>query len=135
MDYASPLRGMGHFTIWFLIGLVVFFAVRAFCNSRSRFHQYGPFLPMVLGTYAVLPYAFIRLGLVSMDQAYTWPFMVFLFYPVIDRLQFAHALFGNFHWDVLMLAAGYALLCLHYIAAIKKASRRTNTGQQRGRIA
>lgn len=121
LNDSCGLKGVGHFTIWFLLGLVVFFTI--YCLSKKPFKSkvgvYGPFLPFILAALATIPYSLQVLGLVEKEVNLNPVFNLWLLYPIFEQTQFVCNCFSNFHLNILMLASAYTLLVIHYILFIK----------------
>lgn len=114
------LKGIGHFTLWFLVGYLLFICCwRHFCVRRDVLTS-GPFLPLILGTIAATPYILQTFGIVSRESAHTLPFMIFLLYPLTDQSAWVEGILGNFHLNVILLGMAYLHLVIHYIRLIRK---------------
>ena len=123
MDAAASLRGAGHFTLWFLIGHMIFVALRQLWRGNDRLRLWGPFLPFVLGSIAVIPYLLQVLGLVSRATTLGAPFLVFLLYPLTEQAAWAQRSFGSFHLNTLLVSLAYLHLVHHYIDLIRHLPR------------
>lgn len=119
----SPLRAIGHFTLWFLVGHLLFLALRAVLPRRSVVQLYGPLIPFALGTYAALPYLAQMLGWLEPHQALSPLANVFLFYPLTEQHNWVRKAFGNFHVNVVLLGLSYLHLVLHYVRLIVRLER------------
>lgn len=119
-ETAESLKGAGHFTLWFLVGVLIFWLARAAKPHEPRIALWGPFLPFVLGSVAVVPYLLQVISLTSREATLHWGFAVFLFYPLTEQASWAHTLFGHFHLNVVLLAMGYTSLVIHYIRFIQQ---------------
>lgn len=115
------LKGMGHFTIWFLLGLIAFIAYFSLSKKpiQSKMGIYGPFLPFVLGALATLPYFIQILGLLEKELFLNPLSNLWFFHPFLDQSQFVCRCFSNFYLNILILAICYAVLIVHYIRLIK----------------
>ena len=120
VETAGTLKGAGHFTLWFLNGLLLFWLAKAVRPQNTRNQLWGPFLPFVLATVAVVPYLLQVTGITSRETALHWGFAIFLLYPLTEQAGWAHTLFGHFHLNVVLLALAYTSLVSHYIRFIKK---------------
>ena len=115
------LKGVGHFTIWFLLGLIAFIAYFSLSKKtiQSKMGIYGPFLPFSLGALATLPYFIQILGLLEKEVFLSPLFNLWFFHPYLEQSQFVCRCFSNFHLNILILAISYAVLIVHYIRLIK----------------
>lgn len=115
------LKGVGHFTIWFLLGLFVFFAMYSLSKEtfKSKVGVYGPFLPFILAALATIPYSLQVLGLVEKEVNLKPVFNLWFLYPLFEQSQYVCYCFSNFHLNILMLSGSYTLLVIHYIWFIK----------------
>ena len=116
----TSLKGLGHFTLWFLIGYLVLLVASIGKPDKNRIHVWGPFLPFVLGTVAAIPYALQMVGLISRETALQPVFLLLLLYPITEQSSLANSVFGNFHLNVVLLALAYAHLVFRYINQIKR---------------
>lgn len=119
-ETAASLKGVGHFTLWFLVGLLLFWLAEAVRTRNIRIQLWGPFLPFVLASVAAVPYLLQVTGLISRESALHWGFAVFFLYPLTEQASWARTLFGHFHLDVVLLAMAYTSLVIHYIRFIKQ---------------
>lgn len=119
-ETTASLKGAGHFTLWFLVGHLLFCLARAVKPQDTRIQLWGPLLPFALATVAAFPYLLHTSGLISRETALHWGFAVFLFYPLTERAGWALSLFGHFHLNVVLLALAYASLIGHYIRSVKR---------------
>lgn len=120
MAETIALKGIGHFTLWFLVGYVVFILTWRRLSARRSVLTHGPFLPLLLGTIAATPYLLQILGVVSRESTHTMPFMIFLLYPLTDQSVWLQRVFGNFHLNLVLLGATYLHLVVHYVKLIRK---------------
>jgi uncharacterized membrane protein len=116
----TSLKGIGHFTLWFLIGYLVLLIASFKKPDKSRIHVWGPFLPFVLGTIAAIPYALQMVGLISREAALQPVFLLMLLYPITEQSSLAHSVFRNFHLNMVLLGLAYMHLILRYINQIKR---------------
>ena len=123
MAELSPLRAIGHFTLWFLIGHALFVILRAAAPGRRLVQLYGPLLPFVLATYAALPYLAQMIGWIDRQRALSPLANIFLFYPFTEQHSGVRKLLGNFHLNVLVLGLSYSHLVVHYIRLITRLER------------
>lgn len=119
-ETTESLKGAGHFTLWFLVGVLIFWLGRAVRPQDTRISLWGPFLPFVLASVAVVPYVLQVTELISRETALHWGFAVFLLYPLTEQAGWAHTLFGHFHMNVVLLALAYSSLVSHYIRFVKQ---------------
>lgn len=119
-ETATSLKGAGHFTLWFLVGLLLFWLAKVVRPRNIRIQLWGPFLPFVLASVAAVPYLLQVTGLISREATLHWGFAVFLLYPLTEQAGWAHRLFGHFHLDVVLLAMAYTSLVIHYIRFIQQ---------------
>lgn len=134
LDGACGLKGVGHFTIWFLLGFILFFLI-LFLSKRpiqSKVAIYGPFLPFVLGALATVPYVVQILGLVEKNTLLNPILNLWLLYPFFEQSSLVCKWFSNFHINLLILATSYTVLIIHYIRLIK--SLRTNLGKSQNEL-
>ncbi len=117
------MRGAGHFTLWFLIGHVAFVALRQACRRNRKVLLWGPFLPFLLGSLAVLPYLLQSLGIASRETALSVPFLLFLLYPLTERSESLQRSFGSFHLNAFLVSLVYLHLIHHYIRLIRHLPR------------
>ncbi len=120
----NDFKGIGHFTIWFLVGFVVFLLVKPRGNKHrsglTLLALYSPFIPFVLGSVATIPYLLFVLGFNSHDQIISGSFNLFLLYGVLDQLEIFAALFSNFEMDAIVMAGAYLYLVGYYIGLVKR---------------
>ena len=116
----ASLKGAGHFTLWFLVGFLLFWLAKAARPQSTRITLWGPFWPFALGTVAAVPYLLQVIGLISRETALHWGFAVFMLYPLTEQAGWAHTLFGHFHMNVVLLALAYSSLLSHYIRFVKQ---------------
>jgi hypothetical protein len=119
-ETAESLKGAGHFTLWFLVGVLSFWLAKVVRPQNTRIQLWGPFLPFVLASVAAVPYLLQVTGLISRETALHWSFTVFLLYPLTEQASWAQTLFGNFHLNALLLALAYTRLVGHYIRFIQQ---------------
>lgn len=119
-ETTESLKGAGHFTLWFLVGVLIFWLGRAVKSQDTRIALWGPFLPFVLASLAAVPYLLQVTGLISRETALHLGFSVFLLYPLTEQAGWAHTLFGHFHMNVVLLALAYSSLVRHYIRFVKQ---------------
>lgn len=113
------LKGVGHFTVWFVAGWIAFFLLLVFTKARSV-ALYGPFLPYLLGALGAAPYALVSAGLIGEAEAVSTVFNLFLFYGWLNDAPTVVRLFGNFHVNVAVLAGMYGTLLVHYIRLVRR---------------
>ncbi len=120
----DELKGIGHFTIWFLMGLGVFLFIkptkRQQQNGLGFRSLYSPFLPFVFGTVAVVPYLLRAIGIVTEAQTTSHTFNVFMLYGLVNQIEVLVVLFRNFEIDAVLLGVGYLCLVVYYIVLIKR---------------
>lgn len=120
MSELDPLRGIGHFTVGFLLGTLLFFILRGTTKlGDTRWALYGPFLPFALGAYAALPYLAVSLGLISHTTANSLLMNVFLAYGWLNQIP-ALQILGHFELSAALVGLAYLALCGHYIRFIKR---------------
>lgn len=113
------LKGVGHFTVWFVVGWIAFFLLLAFMKARA-IAVYGPFLPYLLGTLGAVPYALVSAGAIGEAEAVSTVFNLFLFYGWLNEVPAVVGLFGNFHANVAVLTGMYGMLLVHYIRLVRR---------------
>jgi len=119
----DELKGIGHFTLWFMGGFVVFLRVKPSAKQSPKLTAltlYAPFIPFVLGIIGVIPYLLFVLGIISHETALSGVFNLFLFYGVISRVEVLSNLFSNFEIDAVLLGGLYLSLVVYYIDLVKK---------------
>lgn len=119
----TSLKGIGHFTLWFLIGYLVLLVASIGKSDKNRIHVWGSFLPFVLGTVATIPYALQLVGFISRETALQPVFLFLLFYPITEQSSLAHSVLGNFYLNVVLLGLAYIHLLSRYINRIKRLRR------------
>lgn len=119
----TGLKGIGHFTLWFLIGYLVILVASIGKPDKNQLHVWGPFLPFVLGTVAAIPYALQMVGLISRQTAIQPVFLLLLLYPITEQSSLLHSVFGNFHLNVILVGLAYMHLLSRYINRIKRLRR------------
>lgn len=107
------LRGSGHFVIGYLLGFTVFVVLRHVGWKRQQVNLYGPFLPLVLGAWAAVPYAFEMVG-IDLSRFLGPLTHLFLFYPVLHENRILAAYLGNLNFSALLCGLLYIVLILHY---------------------
>lgn len=122
-ETAASLKGAGHFTLWFLVGLLLFWLAKTVKPQNTRIQLWGPFLPFLLASVAAVPYLLQVTGLISREAALHWGFAVFMLYPLTEQAGWSHTLFGHFHLNVVLLALAYSSLVSHYIRFVKQLRR------------
>ncbi len=124
----DELKGMGHFTIWFLVGFVAFLWLRSSIGQNqpklTAVALYGPFIPFMLGGIAIIPYLLFVLGIVPHEAALGAGFNLFLLYGALSQVGVLASLFGNFEIDAIMLAGVYLYLVIYYIGLVKRTRAR-----------
>ncbi len=123
MDTLSSLRGSGHFALWFLIGYMIFVAWRQIRRCNDWMRIWGPFLPFIFGTIAVIPYLLQVIGGVTRETALTAPFLFFFLYPITEQSVWVQHKFGSFHLNVILVGLAYLHLVHHYIDLIRHLAR------------
>lgn len=120
----AELRGIGHFTIWYLVGFAVFLFIKQtpkkLTDGLSFRALYPPFLPLILGLAGALPYALLVAGVVESQDELNGDFYWFLLYGMLDGIKLIRTIFGNFEMDVLMVFATYLYTIRYFIGLIKK---------------
>ncbi len=119
-ETASSLKGAGHFTLWFLLGVILFWLAKAVRPQNLRIKLWGPFLPFVLASLAAVPYLLQVTGIISREAALHRGFAVFMLYPLTEQASWTLSLFSHFHLNVVLLALAYASLVGHYIRCVKQ---------------
>lgn len=119
----TSLKGLGHFTLWFLIGYLVLLVASIGKPDKNRIHVWGTFLPFVLGTLAAIPYALQMVGLISRETALQPVFLLLFFYPNTEQSILLHSVLGNFHLNVILLGLAYVHLLSRYVNRIKRLRR------------
>jgi hypothetical protein len=126
LDAMTNLKGIGHFTIGFLVGYLVFLVLLHISNGNKQGQYYknvalyGPFIPFVLATVAAIPYVLQVSGLIRPEATLSTLFIFMLLYPVLERSSFLNLIFGNFYVDIIMMALIYVHLVVRYIQLIKQ---------------
>ena len=113
------LKGIGHFSFWFVAGYFIFKTLFLFERDRFWSELYGPFIPFALGIIAAIPYLLATLGVVSFDQIMGGFYNLFLLYGVINQIGPVVLIFSNFHLSLVLDSIVYLLLVLHYIRLVK----------------
>lgn len=120
----DELRGIGHFTIWFLFGFLIFVFGRLFPQQHSggltSWALYSPFIPFAFGALAVVPYVIFLLGLDTHENVLAGSYNLFLFYGVIGQNRFVNSLFSNFELNSIMLAIAYLYIVHYYIRLVMR---------------
>lgn len=119
----TSLKGIGHFTLWFLTGYLVLLMASIGRPDKNRIHVWGPFLPFVLGTIAAIPYALQLVGLISRETVLQPAFLLLLLYPITEQSSLVHSLFGSFHLNVILVGLAYMHILSRYINRIKRLRR------------
>ena len=120
----TSLKGLGHFTLWFLIGYLVLLVASIGKPDKNRIHVWGPFFPFVLGTVAAIPYALQMVGLISRETALQPVLLLLLLYPITEQSSLLHSVLGNFHLNVILVGLAYMHLLSRYINRIKRLRRK-----------
>jgi hypothetical protein len=123
VETTESLKGAGHFTLWFLVGVLIFWLAKAAKPQATRISLWGPFLPFLLASVAIVPYLLQVTGFISRETALNCGFAVFLLYPLTEEAGWARTLFGHFHFNVVLLALAYSSLVSHYIRFVKQLRR------------
>ena len=132
MDVIQPidsLRGIGHFTIWYLVGFCVFLILKRKAKFRHH-HQsrtamiYGPFLPFVLGGFGALPYLFEVIRVITPHDALSPLFNIFLFYGVLSQSTLLSLMLSSFELNIAFMGLAYLYILAHYISLVKKVRAR-----------
>lgn len=123
LESVSSLKGIGHFTLWFLVGYVAFLIAKVQHHSSIKLHIWGPFLPFVLGTLAVVPYALQLVGLISRETALHAGYCLVLLYPLVEQSDLALNWLSNFYANVVTVGAAYSHLVVMYVRRIKRNKR------------
>lgn len=120
----TGLKGIGHFTLWFLIGYLVLLIASIGKPFKSRMHVWGPFLPFVLGTIAIIPYVLQLMGFISRETALQPVFLLMFLYPMTEQSSLANSVFGNLHLNLVLLTLAYIHMLFRYINRIKRLRQR-----------
>ncbi len=115
----TSLKGIGHFTLWFLIGHLGQLVASIKKPNKSEIHVWGPFLPFVLGTVASIPYVLQMAGMIDRETTLRPGFLLILLYPLTEKSNLAHSVFGNFHMNLVFLGLAYTHILSRYIHRIK----------------
>lgn len=115
----DELKGVGHFSFWFVFGYVAFRVLLAVKKDPLWVKMYGPFIPFTLGTFAVIPYLLTTLGVASQDEIMAGVYNIFLFYGLLNQVSLIVHLFSGFHLAVIWVAFAYVALIFHYIQLVK----------------
>lgn len=115
----DELKGVGHFTFWFIQGFVIFKLLLLIKPNCFRLKVYGPFIPFVMGFVAIVPYVLIALGVITQGQAMAAGYNVFFLYGWLNSLGLVVRIFANFHLAVVLTGVAYVALIFHYIQLVK----------------
>jgi len=113
------LKGVGHFSFWFVVGYFVFKSLHLVAKERFFIALYGPFIPFILGMVAVFPYLLATLGVVSHEQIMGGFYNLFLLYGMLNYISPIVQAFSNFHMAVILAGIAYLALLIHYIRLVK----------------
>lgn len=119
----DELKGVGHFSFWFVQGYLVFRALLFMNKEHFKLKLYGPFIPFFMGTIAVIPFILAMLKIVSQEQIMTDGYNLFLFYGLLNHVSFIVRIFSNFHLAVILAGLVYMALLFHYIFLVKATRR------------
>ena len=123
------LSGSGHFAFGFLVGYLLLLIFRKKYHDSLNIHLYLPFLPLVFGVWAALPYIWAP----STTNLPTW-LNIFFFYPMIHLNEYLITYLGRPAFVALVCGSLYGLILLHYIRLAKYYSPlKTSRGKRSAR--
>lgn len=120
VEHQIQLKGVGQFSIWFIVGYILFLSLRMLNRFREVIDLYGPFIPYLLGAYAAVPYALYVFGVIDSQKALSGLFNLFLFYGILNDIPVIVSIFSQFHLVVFVDAVIYLFLIIHYIQLVHK---------------
>jgi hypothetical protein len=112
------LKGSGHFAIGFTLGFFIVLVLLKIYKTNLTVQLYVPFLPFILGFWAVIPMVFFSDGL----ERSVWLNIFILFDFASDNSLFK-LLFGRLHLVAISCGGMYGYLLLRYIALVKYCRR------------
>jgi hypothetical protein len=81
---------------------------------------YGPFIPLVLGCFATVPYLLFEIGIIPHDMALSTGFNFFMFYGILSHSEVVVSVFRDFEHNITLDGALYLYLIFYYIRLVKR---------------
>ena len=106
------LKGMGHFSLGFILGFVIFLCTK---NNKNRIFniKYLPLIPFITGVIFGLPYYIEKISLIC-------PNRTFFYYCIPHNNEFLIRNYNNFYIQSFPVVIIYIYLIFYYIKLIKK---------------
>lgn len=115
------MQGTGLFTAGFLGGYLVLLLL-TYRRRALWLRLYGPFLPFVLGAWAVIPHALLRTGLLSAADLQQPVWNVFAFYPVLSAVDSFTFWPARVEAQIALASAAYLHLLWRYVRLVQRAA-------------
>lgn len=108
------LVGAGHFAVGFIIGYVWMRYLISRHAAKLNIQLYGPFLPMIVGIWAALPYPFFM----AHAELPNW-LHLFVFFPFFHTDELFIILLGRPAFVAVVCGLLYVTILYHYIGLAK----------------
>ena len=112
------LIGAGHFAIGFIAGYILMHYLFNQYPEKLRVQLYAPFIPMVMGIWAAIPYPFY----IGVEQLPIW-LHLFVFYPFFHHDELFIILLGRPAFVAVVCGVLYLFILLRYIRLAKHTRR------------
>ncbi len=112
------LVGAGHFGVGFVLGFVWMHQLFAKYRPNLNVQLYAPFLPMIVGIWAAIPYPFFM----AQAELPIW-LHLFVFFPFLHTDELFIILLGRPAFVALLCGALYITILYHYIKLAKSTRR------------
>jgi hypothetical protein len=114
MSEIGSLTGVGHFGFGYVLGYIMMHIVLKIYGNQINTQLYAPFLPILAGVWAALPYLWD-----SNQDIYPLYLNIFLFYPLIHNNEWLAILFARPAFVAIVCGLLYGLIVLRYIRLVK----------------
>ena len=108
------LIGAGHFAIGFIAGYILMHYLFNQYPEKLRVQLYAPFIPMVMGIWAAIPYPFY----IGVEQLPIW-LHLFVFYPFFHHDELFIILLGRPAFVAMACGVLYLFILRRYIKLAK----------------
>ena len=112
------LIGAGHFAIGFIAGYIWMYYLFNTYPDKLRVQLYAPFLPMIMGIWAAIPYPFF----IGAEQLPSWLYL-FAFYPFFHHDELFIILLGRPAFVAVVCGILYLFILRRYIRLAKHTRR------------
>lgn len=117
------MQGTGLFTAGFFGGYLLLLLLLLSVRHRAVWLRlYGPFLPFVLGAWAVIPHVLQRTGVMSTADLKQPVWNLFIFYPVLSAADTAAFWPAQVEAQIALASAAYLHLLCRYVRLVQSVS-------------